>query len=527
MLNSRGKTAFGGHYPIEIIFNYAGLFQQFQNTHALFSLVDRLDVQDSGDDISRLSMFEISASVTSGRLHFSINFNRHMKHQEKIFEWSDNCELALYTAARQLPYMKPSHTLCDFPLLPMSYGSLEQFTRTLHQIGVDSGDLEGAYPCAPIQQGILLSQDRDPLSYQTCTTWIVKSPEGSQPIDIGMLKDAWQMVVDRHPILRTRIVQSVCRDGYFDQVVLKMMPANIQIVSCNSMPSEFISNHRVSFARQAKPLHHLTLCSAPAGDVFCRLEISHAILDALSVQVLKKDLQLAYANQLPRTKGPSYSAYVSYINSLPKDSVAKYWRNYLQGVEPCLFPSMYEGQTSTREHTKTLRSTNFTLSGGPQLSQWCSDHEVTRANVFQLAWGLVLRAFCGSTQICFGYLTNGRDVPLDDLKDAVGPYINMLVCQMKLADDVQVVDTVRKTQAEYLESLSHQHCSLGEIIRSLKLPSRRLFNSVMSVQSAPIKILKDPVITLEEVDATDPTEVCIIRFRALLSEAIVRPTIAD
>jgi hypothetical protein len=47
------------------------------------------------------------------------------------------------------------------------------------------------------------------------------------------------------------------------------------------------------------------------------------------------------------------------------------------------------------------------------------------------------------------------------------------------------------------------------------------------VQSAPIKILKDPVITLEEVDATDPTEVCIIRFRALLSEAIVRPTIAD
>src|SRR5207244_3727055 len=105
-------------------------------------------------------------------------------------------------------------------------------------------------------------------------------------------------------------------------------------------------------------------------------------------------------------------------------------------------------------------------------------HGITLSNIFQLAWSLVLRAFTGSDDICFGYLTSGRDIPLSGIEDAIGPFINMLVCRTKFSSDLTLGQLLESTQEDYINNTKHQHVSLAEIKRSLNLPDIPLFNTI-------------------------------------------------
>lgn len=64
-----------------------------------------------------------------GCLQFVFQFNRHMEHQDLISDWISNCRRSLEDAANELNGLATSHTLCDFPLLDLTYESLEEFVN--------------------------------------------------------------------------------------------------------------------------------------------------------------------------------------------------------------------------------------------------------------------------------------------------------------------------------------------------------------------------------------------------------------
>src|SRR5687768_16361691 len=71
-----------------------------------------------------------------------------------------------------------------------------------------------------MQQGILISQTRNPNTYKNIFRFSVTSSRPG-PIDVSRLQTAWQKVVARHSTLRTVFVNSLSGDGLYDQIVLK------------------------------------------------------------------------------------------------------------------------------------------------------------------------------------------------------------------------------------------------------------------------------------------------------------------
>jgi non-ribosomal peptide synthetase component F len=129
-------------------------------------------------------------------------------------------------------------------------------------------------------------------------------------------------------------------------------------------------------------------------------------------------------------------------------------------------------------------------------------------------WGLVLRCYTGSDQVCFGYLASGRDAAVRRIEETVGPFINMLVCRMNVHGSSRTGQLVEQVQANYLAGLDHQHCSLAQIQHALNLSGRPLFNTLMSVQRVSPSLLGNldnsftsPAITFKTADSHDPTEV--------------------
>src|SRR5690606_15189027 len=100
------------------------------------------------------------------------------------------------------------------------------------------------------------------------------------------------------------------------------------------------------------------------------------------------------------------------------------------------------------------------------LQRFSESQGVTVANIFQLAWALVLSKYTGSEDVSFGYLANGRDVDVEDVNSMVGPLINIMVTRVKLTPDTPIETALQTVQDNFLDGFNHQRTSLSDILHA-------------------------------------------------------------
>lgn len=488
-----GKQTGTHPHPFEISFNYVGQHRDLQRKDGLFQLVDQMAGEagqgggsaDFGKDTPRFGLFEISAMVVAGKIRFTFSFNRFMQHQNRIHDWVSNCQEQLVTLSEQLMTMSPRLTLSSFPMLSLTYDNLERLlTQKLPAIGVNSPDLvEDIYPCSRMQQGILLGRTRDSSYYAVHDTFEVRATGSTEP-NLDRLVDAWKQVIARHAMLRTIFVENLTSRDPFCQVVLKdydATPVLLQSAGDSDVFATFDAQEPKDYSEMT-PAYRFSICQTSTGRLFCRIELSHAAMDGNSISIILRDLQLAYVGRLSETRRPLFKDYIRYLMDAPQEASIHYWRSYLSDAKPCVFPTLLDGKTPQE---KALRSMPVKFGSLSQLQSVCEKKGITLSNVFNAAWGLTLRLFCGSDDVSFSYMASLRDVPADNVQWVVGPVINLMVCRMKISGDSPLTDVLQQIQNDYMESLPFRHTSLIDIQHALKLSDANLFNSGVSYRRLP------------------------------------------
>lgn len=518
-LTDEGDAHFGHHWPLEITFNYLGQYQQLERKGALLNPVSEMageargagGTADVGEDTPRFGLFEISAVVAQGRLRFSFTFNRDMLQQEQIIQWISKCRDVVGNMTGILMSLEPQLTLGDFPLLSLDYIQLKTLVEhKLPGIGVSHvTDVEDVYPCGSMQEGLLISQTKNAAFYAVQVILELKI-HGNALGDRDQLAVAWKQVVDRHAALRTVFIESVSKDeGLYDQVVLKSIDPDIVQMSCSS---EQYALRKLAEKRPMQnrtgPSHRFTICQIPNSTILCKLEISHTLMDGNSMSIIFNDLALAYEGQLSTESGPLYSAYVAHLQSQLGDTASlEYWKTYLKNIEPCNFPVLHDGIPVVKE-LRSLRL-DFTNDKFAALRTYCDHNGVTFSNALHLAWGLTLRAYSDSeSDVCFGYLTSGRDAPVQGIENAVGPFINTLVCRISMVPASRLGTVLDQIQSDYMDSLPHRFTSLAEIQHALQVSGTALFNTALSYQKLASESASGTksVSFEEKVPIYDPTE---------------------
>lgn len=517
-LTAEGQQKHPGNMPMEVLFNYLGNTQQTGTDDSPFQSVQFDEDEDEmtsdvGAKTARLALFEISASVVDGELQLNFMYNRWMKNQKNIRRWIAECQRTLEEIISEVSELKkPQPTLTDFPLLPLeSYERLDRVLRTLPAVGVTSVDqVEDIYPCSSIQEGMLLSQIKDPESYWSFTAFEVKSKRGL--IEMDKLAKAWQKVVERHQALRTIMVDSVCKGGVFDQIVLKRSNSGLATYTCSDTELKFKldSIKYADLNGRKKPYlpHQAAIVRTSSGRMVVKIIVNHAVIDGASLRIIGRDLENAYEGTISEDEGPLYSDYIKHLRGLDQAIAINYWKKQLAGVEPCYFPSMPQQIGKQRQlHTLELRFHKYA-----ELHALAERSNVTLANVLLAAWALILRSYTGTSDICYGYLTSGRNVPVDDVEDAVGAFINMLVSRTQVTPRSTLLDVIQKIQHDFIESIPHQHCSLAQFQHDLGLSGKALFNTAVSIQNSGATqgdIEPDASIEFEQIDGHDASEYVI------------------
>jgi hypothetical protein len=331
------------------------------------------------------------------------------------------------------------------------------------------------------------------------------------------------MVVDRHGALRTVFADSVYKGDVFNQIIVKQVDSGVILLKCEESEAlETLGRMNIleeNYRKKPRLPHQAIICETSAGKVYFKAEINHAVIDGASANLMLEDLAAAYHGTLPDGPGPLYSDYVAFIKTMPPGIGAKFWKTHLEGARTCHFPAI-----ATPPQERKLAHVVMRFARFPEVQEMCKKMSLTFANVMMAAWAFCLRHHTKSEDVCFGYLTSGRDVPVKGIQTTIGAFINMLVCRVKFSKQSSLKEVFQKVQNDYLLSLEHQHISLAQVQHDL-MGGRSLFNTAVSIQrDSAADHREEGSISFEPVTAHDPSEVRHNMYPKMIP-LLIRPTV--
>ncbi|KDB23154.1 hypothetical protein H109_04969 [Trichophyton interdigitale MR816] len=482
--SSEGRKHFQAHKDMELLVNYRGSFQQLEDADFMFQLEDRadrrLEIPGDGPLYRRPSLIDINLVVEDGKLQIWTRTHRHMKNHDAIIQWLDFYSKHLSRTAHELAISQATYTLADFPLLNISHSGLETLLREqLVSQAVEQAQVKDIYPCTSLQEGIIISAASGTATYSSVCAWRVVPSKPSQTISVSRLIAAWNTVSRIHSAFST--IFSINPDtGRYVQVVLNTPNQAIihKPIGTESAVAQ-LSNAQTPKALAGQPQSFFTICSTSDGEIACRLDMTHALMDAASLPIFVRDLEEAYSTHT-LTHRASFRQVVEYTQCTPMSNGLLYWKQYLGGVSTCEFPRdknlRYAQPASNPQYGWVCLPTKLTA----EISQSCRNLNMTRSAYLHFAWSLVLSQFTGMRQVCFGYLSSSRDSPIDGIEYIIGPLINMFIARVDLEKPTNEV--IRAINNYNIEHLQAQHISLAEIQH--EIGSKQLFNTNITVREA-------------------------------------------
>ena len=240
-------------------------------------------------------------------------------------------------------------------------------------------DIEDAYPCTSLQEGLMALAVKQPGSY--IAKYVYRLHDG---VDINRFKASWGRTVQICGNLRTRII---LREGTTFQVLIKDEPAWEATNGCTLR--SMMNNAKVNKMQYGEPLCRYGLVDGDHDERYFVLIIHHAVFDGWSLNVVLDTLYRVYRDiDIPRLQ--SYAGFIDYVVNLGQVEAGEYWKAQLDGAHRASFPpqNRHIGPHSASRIMKTNipfpRSTNTSI---------------TKATILRAAWAVVLARYCDTDDV--------------------------------------------------------------------------------------------------------------------------------
>lgn len=485
----------------EFLFNYAGVFQHLDGREAFFRRVDA-KIVDTSPSSRRIALVEVNGIVEDGKLRLQISAHRRMNRLDILERWATGLADKFRDGIKCLASLDDTPTLSDFPLLQrsLSYDSLDSIMAQLSRMGHPTGSIANLLPCTPLQEGILLGIAKGSASYHIVQVWKCASATPGKQIDVERLRAAWRLTIESHSIFSTIFMESA-ELGSFVQVELKHAPARIaDVQTSKGCPIATLTSSGKPVFPDHEPPYTVTICQGERGEVACRLDISHVLMDATSCGILLEDVAKTYDQGRVAPAAPAFSTAIEEITRISSDRKLQYWREYLAGTQPCSIPVLDRGGSEARHVGISLSSQ---VTG--RIDAFCRSMGATRATFLQVSWGVVLSQLTGMDEVCFGYLASGRDISVPGVERSIGPFINALISRIDLGSHAS--DVLVETAKHLANHFDFQHVSLAKIQGELGLQSQKLFNTGLTVRQSLSMGQSAQSLRFEDAFWEDPNEV--------------------
>lgn len=367
------------------------------------------------------------------------------------------------------------------------------------------------------------STSSHPLSYNQQGIWFLYqlAPESSvynvnfaarinADLNVSALRRAFQMLVNRHPMLRTTFPVHFGRplQRVFDVKEVRFREVDAAAWSAEELQARLLEEAYCRFDLERGPLLQVSLFKCSAREHILVIVVHHIVIDFWSLSILLHELGQCYLAECTGTKLqlPSstlqYTDYVRWqtemIASVEGSNLWTYWQKELAGDLPIL--RLKTDRPRMANPTYRGASHDFMLSA--ELSQGlrtlATVHGVTLYMVLLAAFHILLSFDSGQEDLLVGSPMVGRSRAA--FENIVGLFTNPVVLRADLSGNPTFEDFLANVRNTVLAALDHQDFPTVLLVERLRLPrdaSRPPLCQVMFVLDKPHRSVREDSSALE------------------------------
>ena len=333
-------------------------------------------------------------------------------------------------------------------------------------------DIEAIYPATSVQHGMLFHSLLDP-ALGVFVEQIACTLEGA--LDLAAFEASWQSVLARHGILRTSFFWDRLEEPL--QIVSRQVTVPVSTPDWRSASSDeqdarwrklLAEDRERGFDFTVAPLIRLTLARTAEDRWRFLWTFHHILLDGWSFALVLRDVFSYYdafstGRELTLEPSPPFRSYVSWLQSRDVTRAERYWREYLQGLEPA--PPSAGGGASPLSAPSAKLPVVVPESTTSALRALARQGRLTLNTLVQGAWGLLLGRYRGLREVIFGTVVSGRPTELPGVEEMVGVFINALPTRVKFPAEVRVIDWLQALQLQNAAMRDHEFVPMAEMLK--------------------------------------------------------------
>ena len=358
---------------------------------------------------------------------------------------------------------------------------VEKKIATLKQLVMTEGnfretEIEDIYPMSDIEKGLVFY-------YLKSTGAVVYHDQFIYPLkyrefDAAIYKRALELVVEKHPILRTGFnvedfgesVQIVYREVHVDLPLYDI--ARLDRQEQEAYIEQYLAEDKQHpFDAAVPPLFRMSVFIPGNENVRAVLVCHHAVLDGWSTASLMTELHNTYLQlksnphlALPRLKSSYRDVIVEEMMEKSREENRRFWLLELLDYKRLEFPRVLENPnpgtfTGMRTHIHNLGKELLAL-----LKKTADDYGTSLKDLCFGAYIYVLAMLCNESDITAGCVTHNRPQEQDGDK-VLGCFLNTVPVRVAIPHGVDWADYFRMIAAKMLEIKKYERVSLFEIAR--------------------------------------------------------------
>ncbi|MEM9165357.1 MAG: condensation domain-containing protein, partial [Cyanobacteria bacterium P01_F01_bin.4] len=349
------------------------------------------------------------------------------------------------------------------------------------------------YPLTPVQLGMLFHTLTSARAGTYVNQFTCKLNGNLQP---EILHQAWQQIVDRHPVLRTAVLWEGLDEPLQvvrEKVELPWQPLDWQALGtteqANQLDDFLQCDRNQSFDLAQAPILRLTLIRLGENTHQLIWSNHHLLFDGWSLLLIWQDVLTTYAalsqGNLPQlVEVRPFRDYIVWQQNQHLTPAEPFWRSQLQGLsEPTPLPAARSGVTSSdqpyRQQAKQLAPSLTTA-----LTTLARQHRLTLNTLIQGAWSLLLSHYSGNPEVTCGSVVSGRPADLSGVETMVGLFINTLPMRVEIKPEQPLIAWLQARQQQLLALRQYEATPLADIQRWSHLPTgSSLFESIVAFEN--------------------------------------------
>ncbi|KAL6904028.1 hypothetical protein GGI43DRAFT_399484 [Trichoderma evansii] len=336
---------------------------------------------------------------------------------------------------------------------------------------LDPTMISDAYPCTPLQEGLISLTSKRPGDY---ITQIVL--EFLPSVNASDLRLAWEQVSRAMPILRTRFVQH--SEMGLMQVVLDEPICWISATNLDAYLEADITQPM----DLGDPLTRYALVQDDTGtQKWLVWTIHHSLYDGWSMNLLIDAAHRAFMGQQVN-EGPQFQSFIQYIRNQGTESVENYWRNSLANYDHLPFPIL----PPSVDQPVLDKETRY------EITQHRRFKDITTPNLVRAAWALVSGHMGGSEDVVFGATVSGRNAPVVGIEAIAAPTFATVPVRVKLSSTQRATDYLEMVQQQAVDMIPFEQIGLHQISNiSLDSQKASAFQTLLVIQPKERSIMDD------------------------------------